>query len=683
MKKSVDYIVTGPDGTDHVISGPEDATPQEVEAAASEMLKPGKWESLGRGAMQGATFGFQDEIYGGLKGAYEAAKKGNLINDFVSEYEKARDQQRLANDLAQDANPLTYMAGEIGGGVAMPLGATKTAAKLGLEYAAKPVAQSLKKQIVNSGATGAALSGVYGLGTSEGDWGDKLTQAGVSAAVGGPLAAAVPAVVPIVSSALSVPINAAKVAAAPKRFAAEKYAQAMSRDQGQEALQAGVNPFLSAEKKLTDAAARGDTQLMLGDVGGTNTKDLIRSAADMPNARKERFNEQLNRRSMVQSRNLEDAITKDLADGKNFYKATDDLIKEREIASDPLFKEAYATETPVTMRLKRVLVRPEMKDLMKITANDLKNRGEKINKMSLTQQLHEMKLQLDEQIGAAKLAEKTGNSPAAATKARTLTILKKDFLNSIDNKKYKEALKAFAGPSSLKRAAEDGFEDALSMAPEQIKTKLSNMTQSEIDLWRQGAARALIDKVRQGNIMRDRTKSIFDTPDMGLRLKEIFPSDKARRKFLETVNSERIKYQTREAVQGNSKTAKFLTAAQEAGKPAEAMKSINDLAQATTGNIGAIQRLLERGTNFASGLTPRVAAEILDIASLRAGQPYNLGNLGVKNALERVQAQKARQDLVKNALVPLSGVGSAVAQDNEPGVLRGGFGPRWEVAPRR
>jgi hypothetical protein len=77
--------------------------------AAREPPKPppGKVESFLRGARSGVTFGFGDE----LAGALESVLTGK-------EYGKARDEARALDKAAKEANPGTYLAGEIGGGVA-------------------------------------------------------------------------------------------------------------------------------------------------------------------------------------------------------------------------------------------------------------------------------------------------------------------------------------------------------------------------------------------------------------------------------------------------------------------------------------------------------------------------------------------------------------------------------------
>jgi hypothetical protein len=101
-------------------------------------------ESLGRGAFQGATFGFSDEIVGGLE---------SLFTDKT--YEQARDESRANNAAAQEANPASYLTGDIGASVA-----TSFVPGLGFLNAAKgaKLATVAGKAALQGGIAGAGYS---------------------------------------------------------------------------------------------------------------------------------------------------------------------------------------------------------------------------------------------------------------------------------------------------------------------------------------------------------------------------------------------------------------------------------------------------------------------------------------------------------------------------------------------
>lgn len=77
---------------------------------------PGKLESFGRGAAQGATLGYADELTGALEALKDkvTGSDGNLTDL----YRQHRDESRANYEAAHEANPWTYRAGELGGGVA-------------------------------------------------------------------------------------------------------------------------------------------------------------------------------------------------------------------------------------------------------------------------------------------------------------------------------------------------------------------------------------------------------------------------------------------------------------------------------------------------------------------------------------------------------------------------------------
>jgi hypothetical protein len=123
------------------------------EAAVGQMrpMVP-EGESFLRGAAQGATFGFSDELVGLGKGALG---KIQGEGDFGNLYGKYRDEARLRDKEAQLDNPKAYLGGNVTGGVA-----TSLIPGVGLAKGASTLA--------NLG-TAAKLGAYIGAGTSEAD----------------------------------------------------------------------------------------------------------------------------------------------------------------------------------------------------------------------------------------------------------------------------------------------------------------------------------------------------------------------------------------------------------------------------------------------------------------------------------------------------------------------------------
>ena len=91
---------------------------EEIELAALQQAEKqdiSKLESFGRAAVEGASLGFSDEASGLLRAGVRKIQGDET--DFNEAYEQERDIERERNRLAEEANPITSLAGGLGGGV--------------------------------------------------------------------------------------------------------------------------------------------------------------------------------------------------------------------------------------------------------------------------------------------------------------------------------------------------------------------------------------------------------------------------------------------------------------------------------------------------------------------------------------------------------------------------------------
>ncbi len=155
---------------------------------------PSEGTSALRGAEQGLTFGFADEIQGGLEALGQAVGVKNAGSNSVADLEfqtpvgldleqlkqvylDRRDAQRSESKKAQDANPKSYMAGEVGGAVVSSM-------VPGLNVARG-------SSVLNAAARTAAGGALTGAGLSEADsFGGVAQDAGVGAIAGAGLSVA-------------------------------------------------------------------------------------------------------------------------------------------------------------------------------------------------------------------------------------------------------------------------------------------------------------------------------------------------------------------------------------------------------------------------------------------------------------------------------------------------------------
>lgn len=165
---------------------------KEEEGTRREGERPSRAEAAVRGAAQGLTFGFSDEMEAGLR---------SMVGD--ERYEEALKEVRDEYEAAREEYPITTTVSDIGSSVVSPGGLARLGAKglrrllagRGARTAAKaPEAVELgrRAQAARAAGTGAAESAVEELGRQEGpiDVGNIVENAIASGALGGTAGAA-------------------------------------------------------------------------------------------------------------------------------------------------------------------------------------------------------------------------------------------------------------------------------------------------------------------------------------------------------------------------------------------------------------------------------------------------------------------------------------------------------------
>lgn len=131
------------------------------------------FQSSLRGAEQGATLGFSDEIRGGLGALKDVATNDKYhLSDIVARYGVNRDEARAMLEKARQDNPASYAAGEVGGSIA-----TSFLPGVGALGAAKGA--TVLARAARAAGGGGLLGGLTGLGTSQAD----LTKGNIDGAI--------------------------------------------------------------------------------------------------------------------------------------------------------------------------------------------------------------------------------------------------------------------------------------------------------------------------------------------------------------------------------------------------------------------------------------------------------------------------------------------------------------------
>ena len=650
----------------------ESATWWEKDAPARQEEKTSRLESGARGALQGATLGFSDEIVGGL-----AAAGGALLGDFnISDnYARARDTIRGGDRRAQAANPGSFLAGEIAGGVALPFGVAKAATKLpqmgqtlarvaGLTPEATQAA-SLGQRVGQGATMGAAYGGLYGAGMSEADNAgdltlDALIGAGTGLVVGG---VAVPAVdfVSAAGRAVAAPVRAWRN---PKGFAAEKAEEAAQRD-----LKDGLRMAYRAR-----VATKADPDTMIADLGGRSTKRLMRAALNQQSPRAETFNLRLDQRAGFQSNKIERGIRDKLNLGADdYFQSVDDVSARLKEIGEEGFQPALKVETPMTPELAAIFKRPTAQRLLQHVQTSLADEGKAIGFETRTEALHRVKIELNKLIRSAEDAQKKGG--ATGWDVNSLRTIKRDLMEAWDNEAYKNASRLYADEAALKTASERGFDDFLQQPWQEVKKTMSELSDAEKSMYRRGAVEALMTRIREGNPLGDKVGKI-GADNMKNRLRQLFPDHKEWREFQRLLVTLSRQNKTRAAAQGNSTTAQQLSDMTDATNMTEAAKTA---ANAATGNWRGILDTAGKFGNRLLGLTPEVADEILRILGTRPAGTEGATTFAGRRAMKAFQTPEtraaserlARGQERRNAFA--RGVTSGVSAP-----LVGGFGPNWE-----
>ena len=281
--------------------------------------------SMVGGLLQGATYGFADEIGAGLIAPFSDKT-----------YPEVLDQARGIYGQAQQDNPIAFGAGEIGGAVGSSLGA---GAALGLGRAGL----SLGARAGQGAALGAGEGALYGFGSGEGVE-DRLKGAATYGAAGGAIGAAAPFAIEGVRRGADALIGGpiASMRSAPSATRA-----------GRAIMDALERSGVSADdvKAATQAAAReGQPEFIAADAMGKQGQRLLSSLARQPTDAQAEIVEFLTTRQGAQGERLSRIIADALDAPETAAARQSALTKARGEAADVAYKAARQGAGPVDVR---------------------------------------------------------------------------------------------------------------------------------------------------------------------------------------------------------------------------------------------------------------------------------------------------------------------------------------------
>lgn len=635
-------------------------------------------DATARGAAQGLTANFGDEIRGLVEASGanpdDPASVYSLLSgalrywsgdqDAKKRYDEAVARERGLNKAAEEQYPVASTLGQIGGAVAVPIGAMGQAA-------------TLPGRIAAGAGVGAAFGGASGAGEGNGAL-DRASRAIVGAGVGGALGGAAPVAIEGIvrgARAAATPIaNAVRGIRDVDSEAARRVVGAIQRDQG-------IDP--GAASRLTPgefaSSVQGGGPVTIMDIGGETTRALARSAANTSPEGRAVLGRAINDRYEGQASRVSDWLRSAFhyPDADAQARALADTART---ANKPAYAKAYAQGRAGIWddELSELSQAPIVQDAVRAATKQAQNKSAGagasvsrwVNNGKPTLEFWDLvKRQIDQEINVAKRA---GRNEDVAT----LSEVKNAIVQKLDDAVPSYA-QARAGAASF-FGAQDALEAGRkfvgnNMSAAEARRALAKMTPTERQLFQDGFVSELLDTLSKVGDRRSVLNKIAASPAAREKLNIALGRQKASE--LEAgLRVEGIMDLARNAVQGNSTTARQLAELGLAGGTYGISTGGNVLSPSPSALMNAaIVYGAARGKSAINERLARRVAEMLtsnDPRILLQGIRTVARNENLFNSLRIVDRGLARVGGEQSSSVPVlqaAGVGRA---DDKPDVPR-------------
>ncbi len=494
--------------------------------------------------LQGPTFGFGDEIIGGIVGGAKT-----LFNDkpLRQNYEETRDFVRGAVAQQQKDEPIRTGVSQFI--ASLPVGGPL--AKL------LPGGAGMVGQMATAGGVGAISGAANALGDSEAKDAIGLAQdagkgAGLGLAMGGLGVPIMRGAGAVGQAALSKFDDSAAV-----QYARQKVAEAFARDQ----------------RTPQQAATRMDRlgqEATVADTGGQNTRQLLDTLATLPGRTKNEVETVIrNRQAGRADRMIDAAESASGTGGLRMSTEMNDWMQQRATQAAPLYQRVHALDVPAGNDLAQIVDIANRNGFTGLARRiaDFDQVPFTLGQQSATYSVRDLdylKRAMDTRI--TSLIDPKTNKPTSEGAA--LMGLRDDLVTRIDRAtmgQYKAARDAWAGPSQMMDAATAG-RAALTKDDATIAAMQAGMSRSEKDAFALGAFESLRAKLgtRAG---QTQFMELWREQGMQEKLKAIFGTERAYREFAASVAKERQLKQL-ETVGRGSQTATRMYGAGDLDNPA-------------------------------------------------------------------------------------------------------------------
>ena len=615
-------------GTVRVESARELTDQEVIEQATRQAPPPVRAAEFGAGraALQGLTFGLSDEAEAQARAMMGQGTYEQNLAALAAGKRKFEEESPVASFASELAGSLPLM---FAGGAAIPRA-------MQIAERAIPALQrvpAMASRVGGAAATGAATGAVTGAGTAEP--GQRIAGAQTGAMVGGalgPTAAVAPKVIgafPGVSSVVEAGKRAVGLTGDSARQANIKLLQALQRD--------GFTPKEVADKLQTIQKSGYKPETII-ELGGDNTRRLADVVAQYPGA------SQL-AASLAEERGTGQA-QRVLTDFREAFRvnadATDlaeNLIKSRDAAADPLYKKAY--------REGGVIPSEPFNDFMKLPAfKDAYNRARRLalydgvelppdpTKMGQLggfdlMTLDYIKRGLDEVL---YLGKQPGGG-LGKTEMAKIKHKRNEFVGLVDElgpESYRAARRAFAGPTEVMDAIEQGKEFA-KLDPRQIKKSLDAMTPAEQEGFKIGVYDSIQTNIAKGSDGRDVLSRVWGNDFKRKQVQSILGPDEYN-KLTNQLAREKLIRQTDAKMMGGSQTQPRQQATKEFEGETELVPSMIERGPVAGGVDYLLRSMTGPGQRTAEALAPIIYSR---------NPQQNIENLRQLQRLDEILRQEA------------------------------------------
>lgn len=651
----------------------------------------------------------------GVPTPYDERYRLDNVGDYKQRFDAALNMQRFMDDRFDTERPKESLGWQIAGGVG---GTVAALPALGAATAAAGPEAGVLMRMGTGAVEGAAAGGLHGYGTGTGGWTDasRLGNAGLGAGLGAAAGGALPLAAEVGGAAWKASggrvvdaLRGERQVQGPVSQEAQRLASAMRGDPPPvnaeaAAVSAQRSPLTARASDVDDAYVRiaralersrmgpqeaADKAMSLGPFGvladsSPSMQDLLRAAINRPGKGSGIARENLGPRQQgifnketgdwdvrPSSSRLTDQAAEGLGvGGKEFHSETDAILAGRKAAAAPAYAKAYEAPPADIGELRDFVGTPDFRKAYD-RAREISQRefvlmpdgSKKIvplpeqfvsNETMDWRTLDLMKQSLDDMVkeGATQgIGSNTRNSISGYRDAF------RDKLDSL-NPDYKAARDAYAGPTAMKDALEEGRK-LLREDSYVIGQSLAAKSESERQMLRLGALQELKTKLGNANVTFDAANQAgLLKPNQLARFKELFPDQKSFADFVGAMENEKTMYGTGQAAFGNSTTAKQLLHVQEPSDPLleGAGQAVGSVASANV--MGLIQAIRRMGME--SPMREGVAETIASV--LTSHEPGVIGSTVAR--MTEAQRSAAMADALRKSMG--TGAGQAASSAGQP-----------------